>query len=127
MPRPRLVAGVVLATAFTLATSQHAAASSSNVAALQSALKSKGFYAVAVDGIRGPYTVRAVRRFQRRRGLAVDGVAGPQTRRALGRHGRPPLGARVIRQRMRGWDVAALQFLLLRRGYSAGAVDGAFA
>ena len=39
---------------------------------------------VAADGVVGPQTRRAVRRFQRRHGLTVDGVIGPQTLRALG-------------------------------------------
>ena len=61
---------------------------------------------------------------QARRGLAVDGVAGPQTRRALGRRGRPRLGSRPLARRARGWDVAALQFLLAAHGFPSGAVDG---
>ena len=36
------------------------------------------------DGVFGPNTERALRRWQRRRGLTADGVAGPMTRRALG-------------------------------------------
>ena len=69
--------------------SQQAVASSANVAALQVALKAVGLYPVAVDGVKGPFTTRGVRSFQRPHGCAVDGVAGPQTRHALGRRGRP--------------------------------------
>jgi lysozyme family protein len=36
------------------------------------------------DGIAGPKTRRAIRRFQRAHGLTVDGIAGPQTLAALG-------------------------------------------
>ena len=77
---------------------------------------------------RHPRPVHGSRRapLQRRRGLIVDGIAGPQTRRALGRLGRPRLGARVIAQGAVGWDVAALQFLLWRRGYSPGGIDLVF-
>jgi resuscitation-promoting factor RpfB len=53
-------------------------ASGSSVAALQSAL------GIPADGIYGPQTRRAVRRFQRAHGLVVDGIAGPQTLAALG-------------------------------------------
>jgi hypothetical protein len=48
------------------------------VAALQRAL------GIEADGIYGPKTRRAVRRFQRAHGLAVDGIAGPRTLAALG-------------------------------------------
>ena len=36
------------------------------------------------------------------------------------------LGSRVMHRGQRGWDVAALQFLLQRRGYQPGGVDGGF-
>ncbi|MGH2841749.1 MAG: transglycosylase family protein, partial [Solirubrobacteraceae bacterium] len=39
---------------------------------------------VEADGIIGPKTRRAIRRFQRKQDLVVDGILGPQTLRALG-------------------------------------------
>jgi murein DD-endopeptidase MepM/ murein hydrolase activator NlpD len=99
---------------------------SANVAALQVALRAKGLYSGDVDGVRGPLTRAAVRRLQARARIAVDGVAGPRTRRALGRRGRPRLGSRAIAAPARGWDVAALQFLLARHGFPSGPVDGGF-
>ena len=101
-------------------------AGSPKVAALQAALKVKGLYSAEVDGEAGPMTRAAIMRFQRRHHLTVDGVAGPQTRRALGRRGRPLLGKRALSSPQVGWDVASVQFLLWRRGFSPGAIDGEF-
>src|SRR5688500_18131647 len=97
---------------------------SADTAALQVALRAKGLYGGTVDGIAGPGTRAGVRALQARRGLAVDGIAGPRTRRALGRRGRPRLGSRPLATGARGWDVAALQFLLARQGFPSGPVDG---
>src|SRR3954462_11871943 len=94
-----------------------ARAPSANTAALQVALKAVHRYHGGIDGIAGPGTKNAVKSFQRRHHLAADGVAGPQTRRALGRRGSPLLGTRVMHLGNRGWDVAALQFMLRRRGF----------
>jgi peptidoglycan hydrolase-like protein with peptidoglycan-binding domain len=101
-------------------------ASPVKVAAMQSALRALHLYDGYVDGIEGPLTRRAILALQRRRGLAVDGVFGPQTRRALGWRGRPGLGSRAMRFGNRGWDVAALQYLLQRAGNGAGRADGLF-
>lgn len=96
------------------------------VAGLQVALRERGLYAGPVDGIAGPRTAGGLTAFQRRAGLAVDGIAGPRTRAALGRLGRPGYGSRTIVAGKVGWDVSVLQFLLARRGFSPGPVDGAF-
>jgi peptidoglycan hydrolase-like protein with peptidoglycan-binding domain len=50
---------------------------SATIAAVQRAL------GVPADGITGPQTRRAIRRFQRGHGLTVDGIAGPATLAAL--------------------------------------------
>ena len=49
-----------------------------DVAAVQRAL------GITADGIVGPQTRGAIRRFQRANGLVVDGIVGPQTLAALG-------------------------------------------
>jgi peptidoglycan hydrolase-like protein with peptidoglycan-binding domain len=117
-----LVAAIVVTLALAVPPAQ---ARSANVAALQVALRALHHYNGAIDGIKGPQTRRAVRRFQRAHRLDVDGIAGPRTRRALGRRGRPSLGSRVMKRGHRGWDVAALQFLLTRRGFRTS-IDGGF-
>ena len=102
-----------------------AAAQSAEVAALQIALRAKGLYSGPIDGVPGPGTASGVRAAQARAGIAVDGVSGPMTRRALGRLGRPPFGSRVLRAPAVGWDASILQFLLAMRGFPSGSFDGA--
>lgn len=128
MPRTRVLAAITAAVAAgVLGTdAEPAGAASANVAALQSALRASGLRTGPIDGISGPLTQAATRRFQRRHRLEPDGVAGPQTRRALGRRGRPALGSRTMSAGDEGWDVAALQFILAIRGYRPGGVDGGF-
>ena len=55
-----------------------------DVTRLQERLTDQNIYFGAVDGVFGPGTERAVRRFQMERNLPVDGVAGPGTLQALG-------------------------------------------
>jgi peptidoglycan hydrolase-like protein with peptidoglycan-binding domain len=120
-----LSGGIALALGVVLVFSATAAAGP-KVAAVQVALKRLGLYNATVDGIRGPLTKAAIVRFQRRRGLVVDGVVGPRTRSAFGKRGRPAFGSRAMRRGDRGWDVAAMQYILARRGYPPGAVDAVF-
>jgi peptidoglycan hydrolase-like protein with peptidoglycan-binding domain len=102
------------------------AAAGPKVAAVQVALKRLGLYNATVDGVRGPMTKAAIVTFQRRHGLVVDGVVGPRTRAAFGKRGRPAFGSRTMKRGDRGWDVAAMQYILARRGYPPGAIDAVF-
>lgn len=46
---------------------------------------------VGADGVFGPGTTRAVKRFQRRKAMTADGIVGPATWVALGVRGRHPV------------------------------------
>ena len=50
---------------------------------IQQNLVDKG-YDIAVDGIIGPQTKKAIKDFQKKSGLKVDGIVGPNTSKALG-------------------------------------------
>ncbi len=74
-------AGVLVASAGAVAQqglSSRDGISADTIAAAQKAL------GVSADGVVGPRTRAATRRFQHRNGLTVDGVIGPQTLNALG-------------------------------------------
>jgi peptidoglycan hydrolase-like protein with peptidoglycan-binding domain len=126
VPFNRVVSGgIALALGCVLVFSAPAAAGP-KVAAVQVALKRLGLYNATVDGVRGPLTKSAIVTFQRRHGLLVDGVVGPRTRAAFGKRGRPAFGSRTMKRGDRGWDVAAMQYILARRGYPPGAIDAVF-
>jgi transglycosylase-like protein with SLT domain/putative peptidoglycan binding protein len=121
--RVLLCAGVVAAAA--VAAPVALAGRNPQVAGLQVALRAKGLYGGAIDAIRGPLTIQAVRNLQHARHLRVTGRAGPRTRAALGMLGRPLYGKRLLTHGDIGWDVAVLQYLLVHRGIVVP-VDGRF-
>lgn len=51
---------------------------------VQTVLKKWGYYTGAVDGINGPLTKSAVKKFQRKYGLTADGIVGPLTAAKMG-------------------------------------------
>lgn len=54
-----------------------------NTKTLQKLLKTKGYYTGKIDGICGPKTKTAIKRFQQANKLKVDGIAGPNTWKKL--------------------------------------------
>jgi murein DD-endopeptidase MepM/ murein hydrolase activator NlpD len=121
----RVLATVLAALAVAVFAGPAESAGNPEIAALQVGLSSRGLYKGTVNGVLGPGTSDAVRRFQRQAGLPPDGVAGPTTRAALGLYGRyAPLGRRPLLLGTRGWDVAALQFALAWHGFPSGLFDG---
>jgi len=109
-----------------LAAAGTAAGANPQLAGLQVALARHALYTGPIDATPGPLTGAAIRKFQAHRGLVPDGIVGPLTRRALGRFGRPLFGTRVIKPGMKGWDVAVLQYLLVRHRLLRGKPDGDF-
>jgi Transglycosylase-like domain/Putative peptidoglycan binding domain len=73
-----VLASLTIAAGGALAQSGGSAARAPSVAAIQGAL------GIPADGIAGPQTRRAIKRFQRAHGLTADGVAGSATLAALG-------------------------------------------
>jgi peptidoglycan hydrolase-like protein with peptidoglycan-binding domain len=118
----RRLALIVTAAALTAPAAAHAGVNP-QIAGLQVALRAHGLYLAPIDGIAGPRTAAAVHRFQRQHGLPA-GYADRRTRLALGPLGRPLFGSRVLERGDFGLDVSVLQFLLTRRGFYSGALDG---
>ncbi len=105
----------------------------SDVEALQDALTELGFFTSRVDGQFGVRTERALKKYQKARGLEVDGVLGAETRRALAEDGYeipawypdvyPDGFERTLKKGMKGMDVRAVQEKLIEKGYLTGRAD----
>lgn len=68
----------------TIAVIEKADAATANIKDVQTRLKKWGYYSGKVDGINGPQTIAAVKKFQKRYGLTQDGVVGPLTAAKMG-------------------------------------------
>jgi peptidoglycan hydrolase-like protein with peptidoglycan-binding domain len=60
-----------------------AAGGQGKVADIQKALQKLGYDPGKIDGVMGPHTQAAIKKFQKANGLAADGVVGPKTQAAL--------------------------------------------
>ena len=100
---------------------------SSRVHAVQRRLRMLGQQPGPVDGLYGPLTQAAVKRFQSSAGLAVDGIAGPHTLRALRAEWPQPVGRGAGYGQSGGSaQVRMLQRHLRRAEQRPGPDDGVF-
>lgn len=104
------------------------------VAEIQQKLFQEGFLKDGPDGVYGPATVRAVRRFQEDKDLSVSGMVDEATMDALDQieaeeqpaAARPARSSGTLSEGDRGPEVARLQNLLTLHGFTPGASDGVF-
>ena len=68
----------------TIARIESVDSATANITEVQTRLKKWGYYTGNVDGINGPLTISAVKRFQRKYGLVQDGIVGPLTAAKMG-------------------------------------------
>jgi len=101
--------------------------STATIRSAQQQLKDGGYYAGTIDGIDGPSTHEAIRRYQRDHHLAVNGDLDRETRHRLGvsdtgeanrsaDNGGPVEVSRA--------SVSAAQRALHRKGFYKGSIDG---
>ncbi len=109
--------------------------SGERVTALQTLLRSYGYYTAENTGVYDNATLLAVQQFQAMNGLSVDGVAGPATLMLL--YTGTPVTAQqgageqtatftTLKQGMSGPDVQRMQELLADQGYYTAAIDGSY-
>mgnify|MGYP005771183091 CR=1 FL=1 len=68
----------------TIARIESVDSATANITEVQTRLKKWGYYTGNVDGINGPLTISAVKRFQKKYGLVQDGIVGPLTAAKMG-------------------------------------------
>lgn len=68
----------------TIAEIEAAYSATADITEVQKRLKKWGYYTGNVDGINGPLTISAVKRFQKKYGLTQDGIVGPLTAAKMG-------------------------------------------
>ncbi|HEX6286363.1 MAG TPA: peptidoglycan-binding protein, partial [Acidimicrobiia bacterium] len=84
------------------------------VAAIQTDLRTIGYYQGEVDGIYGPMTIEAVERFQEDSGLPITGLFDPPTQAAM----------QLALDDRESAQVGALQAIMIATGHYSGPVDG---
>jgi DNA invertase Pin-like site-specific DNA recombinase/peptidoglycan hydrolase-like protein with peptidoglycan-binding domain len=126
-PQAVLPAKMADATPLEIGSGYGAGPEARRVKTLQRSLRRLGWAPGPVDGLFGPRTEAAVRRFQATRGLAADGVAGPATWRSLGRALTRPLSRGSGFATPNGSPrVRDLQLRLRRAGMRPGPIDGRY-
>lgn len=103
--------------------------SKSNIRQVQQELKQQGFYKGRVDGIEGPQTRAAIKKYQEQNKLTASGRLDEQTLQSLGVSGTGMRGeaARSVGNtgRMQSTsEIKQVQSQLKQQGFYTGAVDG---
>jgi peptidoglycan hydrolase-like protein with peptidoglycan-binding domain len=108
----------------------HGAVSGTSVELLQAALADLGYGPGPRDGIYGPLTAAAIRRYQRVASLTQDGIVGPATWEALAAEQNSPLAGRPLRVTIAGAvagdDVRRVQEALSSAGFDPGPIDAVY-
>ncbi|MEL7034199.1 MAG: peptidoglycan-binding protein [Cyanobacteria bacterium J06592_8] len=98
----------------------------SQVTGLQQRLQVHGFNPGRIDSVFGSRTERAVRAFQKARGLDANGIVDRRTWRFLEADPKPVVIEEVLTKGTKGSKIITLQTRLQVKGYNPGPIDGVF-